>query len=77
MLIQLAPGVRLRNPVTLRLVGPEPFTVGDHDYFWLRRLRDGDVVKVESAAAVPVPSPAAKPAASASTSVDGPKEAVQ
>jgi hypothetical protein len=62
MLVQLKPGLRLRNPENPRVFFPsEPFEVGDHDFFWHRRIRDGDAMLDEWKD--PEPETAAEPAA--------------
>jgi hypothetical protein len=40
-----APGRMTRDPHTMALLPPEGREVKDGDVFWLRRLRDGDVIK--------------------------------
>lgn len=62
MFVKPAPGVLLRDPVTKQLLSAAPveglnkpvtvvpemgMEVSDFDGFWLRRIRDKDVVKVE------------------------------
>lgn len=75
MNVRPAPGVLLRDPVTKQLlsaesvegvkttiVPPEGMPVGDHDLYWVRRIRDRDAVKVQEVAAA---------AATSSTTVTG------
>lgn len=45
MWIKPAPGRQVRDPVTRQLVPEAGFDVPDHDPYWRRRLRDGDVIK--------------------------------
>jgi uncharacterized protein DUF2635 len=64
MFVKPAPGVLVRDPVTKQLLSAAPvegvrttvvpkegMEVGDHDFFWLRRIRDRDAVKVTADAA--------------------------
>lgn len=64
MFVKPAPGVLLRDPVTKKLLSAAPvdgvetvvvpdkgMSVGDHDLYWVRRIRDGDAVRVPPAAA--------------------------
>lgn len=44
MFVKPAPGLLIRDPLTMAVLPPEGREVGD-DYFWIRRLRDGDVVQ--------------------------------
>ncbi|MBI3452937.1 MAG: DUF2635 domain-containing protein [Rhodospirillales bacterium] len=46
MHIKPSPGVVVRDPYTRRPLPPEGAEVPDHDSFYLRRLTDGDVVRV-------------------------------
>ncbi|PXW23407.1 Protein of unknown function [Paraburkholderia caballeronis] len=71
MYVKPAPGVLLRDPVTKQLLSAVPveglnvtvapaegLQVGDFDLYWVRRLRDGDAVRVAPAAkAVPASQP--------------------
>jgi hypothetical protein len=43
MLVYPVNGRRVRCPVTRRPVPADGLTVPEHDMFWHRRLRDGDV----------------------------------
>ena len=47
MRVKPAPGLVVRDPLSRRPVPAEGLEVPDTDSFWLRRLRDGDVVRVE------------------------------
>lgn len=59
MMVYPAPGRRVRDPRTHVLLPETGREVPDHDFYWLRRLRDGDVTtEAPSPAAAPV-SPAA------------------
>ncbi|MCY0854338.1 DUF2635 domain-containing protein [Cupriavidus sp. D39] len=55
MFVKPAPGIRLRDPVTKQFIADEGQEVDDFDLFWIRRINDGDAIKVDA----PV---AAKPA---------------
>lgn len=59
MFVKPASGVLLRDPVTKKLLSAAPvegvqtvvipkegMSVGDHDLYWVRRIRDGDAVRV-------------------------------
>ncbi|WP_168793598.1 DUF2635 domain-containing protein [Paraburkholderia aromaticivorans] len=59
MFVKPAPGLLLRDPVTKQLLSAAPvegvkttvvpaggMQVGDHDLYWVRRVRDGDAVMV-------------------------------
>lgn len=59
MLVKPAPGRSVRDPRSMALLPETGREVPDHDSFWLRRLRDGDVTKDE---APPSPAPKAPPA---------------
>jgi hypothetical protein len=63
MFVKPAPGLLLRDPVTKQLLSAAPvegvkttvvpadgMQVGDHDLYWVRRIRDGDAVVVTSEA---------------------------
>lgn len=43
MMVYPAPGRRVRDPRTHALLPATGRDVPDHDFYWLRRLRDGDV----------------------------------
>ena len=45
MLVKPVPGRTVRDPHSMALLPEEGREVSDHDPFWLRRLRDGDVTK--------------------------------
>lgn len=48
MRLKPAPGVIVRDPVTYRPLAVEGEDKPRWDQYWLRRLRDGDVVRVEN-----------------------------
>jgi hypothetical protein len=49
MKVKLAPGRALRDPQTKVLMQPDEVRdVPDNNFYWRRRLRDGDVVAVEA-----------------------------
>ncbi len=63
MNVKPAPGVLLRDPVTKQLLSAAPvdgvktvvipaegMPVDDNDLYWVRRVRDGDAVRVNQAA---------------------------
>ncbi|MDN7871268.1 DUF2635 domain-containing protein [Burkholderia multivorans] len=74
MYVKPAPGVLLRDPVTKQLLSAAPvegvettvvpasgMLVDDYDLYWIRRLRDGDAVRVTPAkSSAPVASAATK-----------------
>jgi hypothetical protein len=64
-----APGRKVREPNTMRAVPPEGIEVSDSDLYWVRRLRDKDVVTVKPAPALA--KPAAPAAASGAVNQDG------
>lgn len=45
MMVYPAPGRRVRDPHTKALLPETGRDVPDHDFYWLRRLRDGDVTQ--------------------------------
>lgn len=47
MFVSPAPGVKVRDPQTLRHI-PDAGQLVPRDSFWLRRLADGDVVEHQS-----------------------------
>jgi hypothetical protein len=55
MKVKPAPGRAVRDPRTMALLPPEGREVKDSDIFWVRRLRDGDVIKADQE---PAPAPA-------------------
>ena len=57
MKVKLAEGRALRDPQTKQLMSPDQVRdVPDTSFYWRRRLRDGDVVRVDTA---PASAPAA------------------
>jgi hypothetical protein len=46
MKVKLAPGRRLRDPITKVLMEPDTEREVPLNQYWTRRLRDGDVVEV-------------------------------
>jgi hypothetical protein len=47
--VKPAEGRAVRDPRSYALLPPEGREVNERDTFWARRLRDGDVVPVETA----------------------------
>lgn len=60
--IKPAPGLRLADPVTGDYL-PEGGALVPRSGFWLRRLKDGDVVEVKRDFPAPVPAPEPAPPA--------------
>ncbi len=54
MFVKPAPGLKVRLPENPRAFLPEDGAEVARDAFWLRRLRDGDVVEATPPAAKPV-----------------------
>ncbi|SIT50441.1 conserved hypothetical protein [Paraburkholderia piptadeniae] len=52
MKVKPAPGLKVRDPVLKDYLPDEGREVGDFDLYYIRRLRDGDVVLVDEAASV-------------------------
>ncbi|TAM50227.1 MAG: DUF2635 domain-containing protein [Paraburkholderia sp.] len=48
MLVKPAPGLKIRDPELKDLIPDEGREVAADDLYWHRRLRDGDVVLVET-----------------------------
>lgn len=48
MFVKPAPGLKIRDPELKDLIPDEGRKVSDDDLYWHRRLRDGDVVLVET-----------------------------
>jgi hypothetical protein len=63
MLVKPAAGLKVRDPATLTLVPDEGIEVSEHDLYWVRALRDGDVVDA-------TPAPPAKAKAGATPDTD-------
>ncbi|VVE12898.1 hypothetical protein PCA20602_02729 [Pandoraea capi] len=62
MFIKPAPGIKLRDPETKQFIPESGLEVGDFDLYWIRRINDGDAIRVTAE----IPEPAsAKPAKSA------------
>lgn len=61
MFIKPAPGMLIRHPVTRDLLPESGMDVDDNDRYFLRRLRDGDVVQVATAVKAGRPSRSALP----------------
>jgi hypothetical protein len=59
MMVYPAPGRRVRDPHTKALLPETGRDVPDHDFYWLRRLRDGDVTAEPPSIAAAQASPAA------------------
>jgi len=57
MMVYPAPGRRVRDPRTHVLLPETGREVPDHDFYWLRRLRDGDVMTEAPLATVEVNRP--------------------
>lgn len=53
MKIKPAPGRAVRDPNTFELLPDAGREVKDSDTFWRRRLRDGDVVRMDAPPAAP------------------------
>lgn len=53
MYIKPADGLRVFDPVRKDFMPAEGMEVSDQDFYWARRLRDGDVVKATAPAAAP------------------------
>lgn len=51
MFIKPAPGLKVRDPITKLHLPEAGITVSETDTYWVRRLRDGDVVEVKPAVA--------------------------
>lgn len=47
MFVKPAPGLRVRDPLTLRLMPPEGDGVDETSFHWNRLLRDGDVIECD------------------------------
>lgn len=58
MIVKPAPGIKLRDPVTKQFISDEGHQVDDFDLYWIRRINDGDAVKVD-APVKPAKAPAA------------------
>lgn len=61
--VRAAEGRRVRHPETRQVIPAEGLHVNDHEQYWFRRLRDGDVIEiddkgnpVEKAAEAPAPA---------------------
>ncbi|WP_175795965.1 DUF2635 domain-containing protein [Burkholderia anthina] len=52
MKVKPAPGLKVRDPVLKDYLPAEGREVGDFDLYYIRRLRDGDVVRVDEATSV-------------------------
>lgn len=51
MIVKPAPGIKLRDPVTKQFIPDGGHTVDDFDLYWIRRINDGDAIRVDAAAA--------------------------
>lgn len=58
--VRAAEGRRVRHPETRQVIPAEGLHVNDHEQYWFRRLRDGDVIEIDDKG-----DPVAKPAAEA------------
>jgi len=47
MKIKAKAGIMLRDPVSKHVVPAEGLVVSDNDFFWARRVRDGDAIIVK------------------------------
>ncbi|AKM29264.1 hypothetical protein AB870_02660 [Pandoraea faecigallinarum] len=56
MFIKPAPGIKLRDPETKQFIPESGQEVGDFDLYWVRRVNDGDAIRVS--AETPEPSSA-------------------
>ncbi|EON14817.1 DUF2635 domain-containing protein [Pandoraea sp. SD6-2] len=46
MFIKPAPGIKLRDPETKQFVPESGQEVGEFDLYWVRRINDGDAIRV-------------------------------
>lgn len=58
MMVYPAPGRRARDPHTKALLPETGREVPEHDFYWIRRLRDGDVTTEPPSPAAASVSPA-------------------
>lgn len=61
MKVKLAEGRRLRDPVTKMHLQPDQVRDVPSNMYWARRLRDGDVVRVDDADQQVQPEPQPQP----------------
>lgn len=47
MFVKPKEGLSIIDPITRTVVAPEGIEVPDGDHYWVRRLRDGDVMEAE------------------------------
>ncbi|WP_081087486.1 DUF2635 domain-containing protein [Burkholderia stagnalis] len=50
MIVKPAPGIKLRDPVTKEFISDEGHAVDDFDLYWIRRINDGDAIRVDGTA---------------------------
>ncbi|WP_087688043.1 DUF2635 domain-containing protein [Pandoraea sp. PE-S2R-1] len=62
MFIKPAPGIMLRDPETRQFVPETGQEVGDFDLYWVRRINDGDAIKVSGPQPETPPAKAVKSA---------------
>ncbi len=46
MFIKPAPGIKLRDPETKQFIPESGQEVGEFDLYWIRRINDGDAIRV-------------------------------
>lgn len=61
MFVKPAAGLQVRDPVLRDLLPPEGREVPDYDPYWLRRLRDGDVIRATPPAQIQAQAQPAPP----------------
>lgn len=52
MKVKPAPGLKVRDPVIKQYLPDKGMEVDDNDFYYIRRLNDGDVVRVDESASV-------------------------
>lgn len=46
MFVKPAPGIKLRDPETKQFIPESGQEVGEFDLYWIRRINDGDAIRV-------------------------------